>query len=72
MAGFLTYLAANYEDTDFDKEKLFVTVPDHCEDVTRNSLLDACRIAGIKYPELVDESTATAYNYFREHQTKII
>ena len=48
---------------DVTTKDIVVTIPSYASNVERQSLYDACEIAGLKCLRVINESTAIAYNY---------
>lgn len=57
-----------FEKADIKTKDLVLTIPSYCSNVERQSLLDACEIAGLRCTRILNESTALAlqYGFFRK------
>jgi len=64
----LTKLKKFFEKADIKTKELVLTIPSYCSNVERQSLLDACEIAGLRCVRILNESTALAlqYGFFRK------
>ena len=60
---YLTKLKKYFEKSDIKSKDVVVSIPSYCSNVERQSLLDACEIAGINCLRVINESTAIALNY---------
>jgi heat shock protein 4 len=68
LAFYLFKLKKFYEKAEINCKDLVVSIPSYCSNVERQSLLDACEIAGLKCLRVINESTAIAlqYGFFRK------
>lgn len=68
LAFYLFKLKKFYEKAEINCKDIVVSIPSYCSNVERQSLLDACEIAGLKCLRVINESTAIAlqYGFFRK------
>ena len=68
LAFYLFKLKKFYEKAEINCKDLVLSIPSYCSNVERQSLLDACEIAGLKCLRVINESTAIAlqYGFFRK------
>ena len=63
LAFYLKKLHEFYVKADAPTKDVVLTIPSYASNTERQSLVDACEIAGLKCLRVINESTAIAYNY---------
>lgn len=71
-AAFLTRLKNNWNlehsDAPFEDQKVLVTVPASFDPAARQLIQEACQLAGIKEPVLLEEPQAAFYSWLNQHE----
>jgi len=63
IAFYLRKLREFYVKADVTSKDVVITIPSYASNTERQSLVDACEIAGLKCLRVINESTAICYNY---------
>lgn len=63
IGAYLKKVHKFYENANIQTKDIVISVPSYFSNVERQSVLDACDIAGLKCVRLINESTAVCLNY---------